>query len=278
MIKEVRLHNLSLEITLAGTRESLTILHFADTHLCECDERNKEMVAYLAEAKSRFTARSPGRKGPLWHLRETFEMAEREPCDLIVIGGDIFDRYTEKNADLLEGLLRECSRDILFCPGNHEVNFPYNRERLEKIAQRPLDFAVVEKRGMLFVQMNNNLITNGCAGDLNDGQLAQLESVLDKNKPTFIFLHIPVYQEALFHRNRLTWGDSQPLFGDPHISNRNALECLRLLKKARNIGGIFGGHTHFSFEEEFQPRVIQCVAGPNFMGGYRWLKINPNVA
>jgi len=274
MIKEVRLHNLSLEITLNGTKENLTVLHFADTHLCECDDRDKEMAAYMTQAKARFTARCPSRKGPVWHFGKTLEIAEREQCDLVVIGGDIMDRYTEKNADLVEELVQSCSREILFCPGNHEVNFPFNRERLEKIAQRPLDFAAVEQKGMIFVQVNNNYNN----GDLNESQLAQLQSVLDKNKPTFIFLHIPVYQEALFHRNRLTWGDSQPLFGDPHISNRNALECLKLLKKARNIGGIFGGHTHFSFEEEFQPEVIQCVVSPNFLGGYRWVKINPNTA
>jgi predicted MPP superfamily phosphohydrolase len=272
MIKKIRLNNLSVEITLTETRDSLVVLHFADTHLCECDDRNKRIAAEVAEAKRHFTSPCPYGKGPWWHLKKTFEMAEREPRDLIVIGGDVMDCYTERNADLLEELLQSCSCDVLFSPGNHEVNhpIPYNRERLEAIVQHDLDFFAIEKKGMVFLQVNNS------SGDVSESQLEQLRSTLSKNKPTFIFFHIPVYQRALFPRNRLTWGDSQPLFGDPDVSNRNALECLKLLKTRNNIGGIFAGHTHFSHEEELQPKVIQCVVSPNFLGGYRWLKINTN--
>ncbi|MCD6169655.1 MAG: metallophosphoesterase [Candidatus Latescibacteria bacterium] len=272
MVKQVRLNDLSVEITLAESRENLVVLHFADTHLCECDNSNMEIADGVAKAKMHFTSACPYGKGPLWHIKKAFEMAERRRCDPIVIGGDVMDCYTERNADLLEELLQGCLCDVLFSPGNHEVNHPvpYNRRRLEAIVQHDLDFFAIENKEVIFLQVNNS------SGDVSESQLEQLRLTLDKNKPTFIFFHIPVYQRALFSRNRLTWGDSQPLFADPIVSNRNALECLKLLKTRSNICGIFAGHAHFSHEEEIQPKVIQFVVSPNFLGGHRWLRINTN--
>lgn len=155
------------------------------------------------------------------------------PIDAVLISGDLTDTGSAAEYERCKALLEPLRAPVYTVPGNHD-----NRERfLEAFGPQgraPLSgFGqyVIEDYPVRLIALDTHVPGEG-RGNLCGTRLHWLEARLDEapDKPTIIFMHHPPFASG----NAVI--DS--------IGLHNAAAFTAIVRRYRNLEGIFAGHTH----------------------------------
>lgn len=158
-------------------------------------------------------------------LQAAVKLANAKKISFVIDTGDItnnpvYGPKPEYLAELDEYLkyVNKLKVPIYIVPGNHDIGYsnpvgtrsngqPWGEYKALVKAYRekigPLDQSFTYK-GFQFLLVNNNPKTSGGPGYLSDKQLAWIEKILQKGRPTLLFCHVQV----LFNGVGEPWGDS----------------------------------------------------------------------
>jgi 3',5'-cyclic AMP phosphodiesterase CpdA len=175
------------------------------------------------------------------HTRQAIALINQLKPDLVLVTGDMSENYPEAREGarrLLQGL----QVPYKVVPGNHDV---HDDDMSAHRAAYGKDFYSFEAGGIRFIALNSQLMGNFDKFDSpqpvrNAGKAAQeseemfewLASLLESDKPTIVFQHIPITYDGA--------PDNKPYWG---VADPYRKEEIKQLKRLR-VKDMFAGHWH----------------------------------
>ena len=262
-----------------GLEKPLKILHITDNHIPFCCETDPEGM-HRQRAKR-------DEAGSVRALQEQMEYGEAN-CDLIVHTGDLIDFISKPCLAFARQFFKDHEK-VLFIAGNHEYSkYDYAVEDMDYRIRSLQDMG-----GGLGVDL---FFTSRILGGVNfvgiddsyhqveDGQLIRLKKEVAKGYPIILFMHAPMYEEALYKASYEYWkgeiallasdSDRHPeVIGDmaePYPSTKAFYDyvCGEPLIRA-----VLAGHVHFPFESMLPGGKPQFVTGRGSKGEAREITI-----
>ena len=254
----------SMTLRLNNITDPFTILWLTDIHLCECDERNREVSDHMKERKAIFGGNSKER------FLSVMEESNLDNISFVAITGDTIDAPTEANIEQFNAVWDNMKVPCGFCFGNHEWHgvSPERREywypRFNASQSHSLDIHWFDIHGvrLVFVDDSDYQITQW--------QLQEAEKALAGQMPCLFFMHIPLYLDSLKEDTIEKWGE--PLLLGANCWSDGARERCevaddsestfafrRLMLEHKNVKALFAGHIHLQHKDEFQPGCFQHV-------------------
>lgn len=262
-----------------GLEKPLKILHITDSHIpfC-CDEDPEGMHRQRAERDEEGSVRA---------LREQMEYGEKY-CDLILHSGDLIDFISKPCLAFARDFLKKHEK-LHFVAGNHEyAKYDHALEDMDYRIRSLMDMG-----GGLGVNM---FFTSRIVGGVNfvgiddgyhqveDGQLIRLKKEVAKGYPVILFLHAPLYEEALYQASYKFWNGEIALLGsdstlhpevigdmaEPYPSTRAFYDYVT---HEPQIKAVLAGHVHFPFESILPGGTPQFVTGLGSEGHAREITI-----
>lgn len=262
-----------------GLERPLKVLHITDSHIpfC-CDEDPEGMRRQRAQRDEEGSVRA---------LQEQMAYGE-EYCDLIVHSGDLIDFISKPCLAFAREFLREHEK-LLFVAGNHEyAKYDYALEDMDYRIRSLMDMG-----GGLGVNM---FFTSRIVGGVNfvgiddgyhqveDGQLLRLKKEVAKGYPVILFLHAPLYEEALYQASYKFWNGEIALLGSDSSRHPEVIGDMAeaypstkafydYVTGESRIKAVLAGHVHFPFESILPGGTPQLVTGLGSNGYAREITI-----
>lgn len=116
---------------------------------------------------------------------------------------------------------------------------------------------------------------------VEDWQIKRLSMEVKKGLPVVLFVHAPLFEQALYDRSVAYWKDSSAylvgcdeeyLIGYQEIlamSQRptdTTMRFVEYINKEKRIKAILAGHVHFNFESRLPGGIMQYVTGRGYKG------------
>ena len=257
-----------------GLPEPLKVMHISDSHFCLADARDGQRKIDLAGLRIKY------------HFGDSHEAIERNideqiaygknNCDLIVHTGDIIDFRSIPNLEIMRRKLEYA--DAFYAVGSHEFSL-YIGEAEEDTAYKmqswdmisasslnALDFAVRIVKGVRFISMDNSYYR------FTPEQLAALKQELQKEMPTVICVHTPLFEEEFFHRRLKDTGNNYTClvatpdkyrihYPENQIERQKPDEATwamyHLITTTPQIKAVLAGHLHEFYEVPLPGGAIQ---------------------
>ena len=263
-----------------GLEKPFKVLHVTDSHVPLCDGRDNEFKQVIALKKA------PKLEEYLANLNEQAAYAE-ENCALLVHTGDLFDFASQANIEFAAQFLQ--NKKILYIAGNHEY---YVGRGLEDMAYRLNSY-----KSMGLEALGVNLFfTSRIWGGVNfvgvddayhqveDWQTQRLRGEVQKGLPVVLFLHAPLFEQALFEKSVEFWRDGsaylvgcdeEHLLAYPEIlaveqrPTEATKRFVEYVNSEKRIKVVLAGHVHFNFESRLPGGVMQYVTGRGYQGAAR---------
>lgn len=259
------LHNFT--IPAPGVPKTV-IWHFSDIHLATQDALSDEAERQKATAQSTSWA-----SGRLWFAEKYAEPREEaqqlpaetqlsrmlalaEAGDAVVLAGDIFDYVSPANLRALEAELKQHHTPVLWVCGNHEDPAAVPDGLLCSGAKQPVQ--ILKLPGLTLVGLDNS------QRRITREQAAQVEALLEENKPLLIAMHIPIMAES----NREILEPCGDYFRLNHSeADEETLAFIDLLSRhPGKILAVLAGHLHFTCNTEIAPGIMQYVSSQGILG------------
>lgn len=264
-----------------GATEPFNILHITDSHIAVADERDDYKKQELAKAGEKYYGRY-SQKGTLALYYEAVKYG-RENCDRIICTGDMFDLNSQKAFDMLKEEVDE--NNLIFAVGNHEYRI-YGREeredffykmksytQIQNCISRNIDFSATIINGVNFIAVDNAHYY------FTKTQLELLKVECEKHFPIVLCMHIPLYHKEYFEK--VQNGDTSKtahICGAPdevirdyeeyrfnqQRMNADTKEFIDFVMQSPDIKLIIAGHTHESYECQFDNGLIQLMTDGTF--------------
>jgi hypothetical protein len=285
-----------LRFTHPAITKSFSITMLADTHLFKDDERGLPYTGFSArmakaynQTKHFITGESTN---PEKAFVETLNIAQQNKSDILAMIGDIFSFPSEAAVDWVNEELKKSGLQHIFTAGNHDWHYEgmagsadelrevWIMKRLISLYNKQNPYAQRhELNGVIFITIDNSTY------EINDAQLALLESCLREGKPCLLMVHIPLFAPG----RPVSFGCGHPQWNAANDKNfqlerrmpwpaaghtSTTLAFYKSVFSAPNLMGILAGHIH-------QPSVDvvngipQVVAAANAQGGYLQVEFNP---
>jgi hypothetical protein len=284
-----------LRFTHPAITKSFSITMLADTHLFRDDERGLPYTGFSArmakaynQTKHFITGESTN---PEKAFVETLNIAQQNKSDMLAMIGDIFSFPSEAAVDWVQGELKKSGLQHIFTAGNHDWHYEgmdgtadelrntWIRKRLISLYNNQNPYAQRhELNGVIFITIDNSTY------EINDAQLALLESCLQEGKPCLLMVHIPLFVPG----RPVSFGCGHPQWNAANDKNfqlerrmpwRSAghtattMAFYKTVFSAPNLMGILAGHIHQPSVDVING-VPQVVAAANAQGGYLQVAFN----
>lgn len=252
-----------------GAKAPVCVLHISDTHLTYADMRDGVRKVELSNERKQYFP----------YAAETLDLASRiaKKKNLPIIHtGDLIDFVSAANLEAVKKFTDE--NDCFMAAGNHEFSL-YVGEAKEDAEYRNKSLSSVQAVFKNDVRMSSREIggVNFVALDngyylFEEAQLEFLKKEVEKNLPTVLLLHTPLYEKALYAR-MMTQSSCAYLVGVPeelmHSYPKDRFEqqkadiitfkTIEYIKKQPTIKAIVAGHLHFNYEGLFDERIPQII-------------------
>jgi DNA repair exonuclease SbcCD nuclease subunit len=270
-------------------KESIKVVHIADTHLFMDDKRGIPFQDYsnrMAKAYNQTTHFQTREKtNPKKSFEETLAFAKEVNADLINLVGDIFSFPSEAAIEWVLSKLRATGIPFIYIAGNHDWHYEGMKGSLESLRD-----TWVKKRLQLLYQGNHYLMAaydikgirflaiDNSTYQINEEQLAFMSSQIRTGLPLVLLVHIPMYAPG----KNISFGCGNPFWGAAtdrsfELERRpkwpesgHTQTTFNFYKKvfdAPNIMGVFAGHKHRNSIEVIKGKP-QIVSDDNASGGY----------
>lgn len=257
-------------------RKPCRIFHITDVHLCECDERDPELLGYMKSRKKAFGEDLEK------NFAELLKTAEREKVDWVMLTGDLLDMPTMANLDLLRKKLKGFQKPWSFTLGNHEWSSKSRlewRKKIESVLKVSLGFQKIELPGLTCVLLDNSDY------QIESGSLARLFEVEKGSENLMVFMHIPLSLPGLRVKTLEKWktpilvadpdwsGESRKAWGNVEKDTDATLEFKDWVFSSKKLRAIYAGHLHLDHQEEVRRGVFQFVTDAGFKGQSRLIEV-----
>lgn len=240
------------------------IYHISDIHLNHSDDPTvrQEPLTYEAWLKGwPGFAISHGEphgetqmKRPEDHLACLLELANAG--DAIVLTGDICDKVSRTNLNILDDRLSKVEKPWIGVCGNHDLASDIPSDCL--YARIKESVQVLDLGDLIIVGMDNS------QRQVTENQTARLREILALGKPVIIIMHIPIMTEE--NENiLLNCGDYFRL-NHPEATAETLAFIEILRQNAGQIVAVLAGHLHFHNESEVAPGLPQFVCSQSVLG------------
>ena len=256
-----------------GIEKAFTFLHMTDTHLTATNgDDSPERRAFAKGRREAYFKAS----------EEDLEFAQKY-CEktgyTLVHTGDLVDFITPANLNKAKTFAENTG--MLFIAGNHEIhtcpnnvfceedftidlqNKQKNLASTNEFFQNDIDFFCKEINGVFLVGINNYDYQISCEN------FAKLKETASRGKPIIVFMHIPLYEEALYAKmcgallsipDNLM--DSQREFIKfEQQADEITKEAAEFIRNCPEIKCTVCGHLHFDFESPDDSNIKQYVTG-----------------
>ena len=250
-----------------GLEKPLKVLHITDSHIPFCCDTDSE-----AMHRQRAQRDEPG---SVLALQEQMAYGE-ENCDIIVHTGDLIDFISKPCLEFGREFLKKHDK-LLFIAGNHE--YSTYEPAVEDMTYRLRSLGLMG--GGLGVDMFfNSKIVGGVNfvgiddsyHQVEDGQLIRLKKEVAKGYPIILFMHAPLYEEALYQKSYEFWNGEiavvnsdarlhPEVIGDMAEPYPSTTAFYEYVTGEPLIKAVLAGHLHFSFVSQLPGGKIQYVTG-----------------
>ena len=288
----------SATIQATGITESLSIVHITDAHISKIDSSESEYVQFSGRMDKAYSnpkhylTNQPGLKTD--HFTEIIQKARDAQAGLIILTGDIINNPSKSSVRFIVNTLAESGIEYLYVSGNHDWHYEgmegtadelrdnWINESLKPLYNNlnPLYYSR-EKSGINFIGIDNSTY------QISKDQLEFFKSELEKNLPTVLLCHIPLYTGIP--------GDRVNTCGDPrwgYETDRNfqverrlrwpkagnlpsTNEFVKLVTNAPNMIAVLTGHTHRSQVDTLNTNLYQYRTQAAYSGAYRIITFEP---
>ncbi len=255
-----------------GLEKPVTVLQISDTHLTLCDERDNARKAALAAHRATIF---PGAESC---LNEIETLAKREG-HLLVHTGDLTDFVSAANLDRAAQFANAC--DVMMVAGNHEFS-QYVGEAVEDAAYRNGSLDRVQAGYHNDIRFTSRMVGGVNLIGIDNGyylfdreQFDALRREVAKGLPIILFLHVPLYSEALYDHCLAIGKTSAYLTAVPEEktkcypperrvqqrADKVTREMVAYIREEPLIQAVFAGHLHHDFTCTVGDRLPQYVTG-----------------
>ena len=277
-------------IEVPGITQTYTYLQIADSHsnLVD-DDANQQRIDYANMQGQAFD-----KDGILSadRMQAAFKYAKSKGVTGIWLTGDNLDSASQKNRDLLFGLIDDAKAngiDVTYTMGNHDWNFIdiyFTAESRSKLLPLYKDY-MGGNTNVEVKKINNKngetemvlLSFNNAENSMTTRQKQFLDTYVKKGIPVIIMQHVPFQNDTLRAYSLQIWGKDITLSeGNDAYTDANIQSTFELFKSeyASNIVGVFAGHFHIANEEKIKGTdVMQYVTEAGFLGSARLITLKP---
>ncbi len=255
-----------------GLEKPVTVLQISDTHLTLCDERDDARKAALAAHRATIFPDAER------HLNEVETLVAKEG-HLLVHTGDMSDFVSAANLDRAAQFARAC--DVMMVAGNHAFS-QYVGEAVEDAAYRNVSLDRVQAVYHNDIRFSSRVVGGVNLIGIDNGyylfdkeQLEALKCEVAKGFPIILFLHVPLYSEALYDHCLAIGKTSAYLTAVPEEKTECYPPARRVQQRADSITremvayieaepliqAVFAGHLHHDFTCTVGGRLPQYVTG-----------------
>lgn len=256
-----------------GADNPFTFLHMTDTHLTRTD--SNDTVERVEFAKDR-------REAYFMSADEDLQFAKDYSSKTgyrIVHTGDLLDFLTPENLKISKEFAE--ATNMLFVAGNHEIhtcpnnvfcepdftkdlqNKWKNLENTNSYFPSDIDYFCEEVNGVYLVGINNFDYR------ISKKNFDKLKEVASKGKPIVVFMHIPLYEDALFEKMNgalLSIPDSimskqRDFIRFEQEADETTKQAADFIRNCPEIKCTVCGHLHFDFESPETAPIKQYVTG-----------------
>lgn len=200
-------------------------------------------------------------KQPEDHLSCLLDLAK--DGDAIVLTGDICDKVSRANLNILDDQLSKVEKPWIAVCGNHDLAEDIPADCLYARIKEPVQ--VLDLGDLIIAGVDNS------QRQITESQTARLREILALGKPVIIIMHIPIMTK-----------ENEPILlhcGDYFRLNHpeataETLEFIEILRQnAGQIVAVLAGHLHFHNESEIAPGLPQFVCSHSVLGNINRYKI-----
>lgn len=258
-----------------GAKRPFTFLHMTDTHLTRTNSGDtSERAAFAKQRRDAYFKTAD----------EELEFAQNYSEKTgypIIHTGDLVDFITQENLIVAREFAQKT--DMLFIAGNHEIhtcpnnvfceedftkdlnNKQKNLDATNEFFQNDIDFFLKEINGVNLVGINNYDY------QISAENLKKLKKIANSGAPIILFMHIPLYEEALYEK----MGGALLSIPDSIMENQREFikfeqqadeitkEAAEFIRNCPQIKCTVCGHLHFDFESPDNAPIKQYVTGLN---------------
>ena len=270
-------------------KESVKVVHIADTHLFMDDKRGIPFQGYsnrMAKAYNQTTHFQTREKtNPKKSFEQTLAFAKEVNADLINLVGDIFSFPSEGAIEWVLSKLRATGIPFIYIAGNHDWHYEGMKGDLESLRDTWIEkrlqplyqgnhhlMAAYDIKGIRFLAIDNSTY------QINEEQLAFISAQIRTGLPLVLLVHIPMYAPG----KNISFGCGNPFWGAatdrsfelerrpkwPESGHtQTTFNFYKKVFNAPNIMGVFAGHKHRNSIEVIKGKP-QIVSDDNASGGY----------
>ena len=264
-----------------GAEKPFQILHITDTHLMRADERDCARKVELAKS----------RKPVFPHTEEVFSKVCKLAQELklpLIHTGDLMDFVSVKNLETVKKFTEE--NDVFMAAGTHDFSL-FMGEAFEDATYRNQSLATVQKSFTNDIRASSRLLNGVNFVALDNGyylfdemQFAFLKNEAKKGYPIVLALHVPLFEEDLFHDlyyHREKFGmrallepcsylagvpehlmkDYAPRFIEQQKADKLTEEMIAYIKAEPLIKAVLCGHVHCDADAYLKEGVPQIITG-----------------
>ena len=258
-----------------GAKKPFTFLHMTDTHLTRTNSSDSAEREAFAKAR---------RDAYFMTADDELEFAgnySQKTGYPIIHTGDLVDFITPENLNVAKEFAQKTG--MLFIAGNHEIHTCPNNvfcdvdfkkdleNKWENLAetneffQNDIDFFCKEINGVNLVGINNYDY------QISAENLSKLKEIANKGDPIILFMHIPLYEDALYEKMNgalLSIPDSlmenqREFIKFEQEANETTKQAADFIRNCPKIKCTVCGHLHFDFESPDSAPIKQYVTGLN---------------
>jgi len=270
-------------------KESVKVVHIADTHLFKDDERGIPYREFSGRMAKAYNETTHFKTGAITNPEEAFvkalAFAKEEKADMITLVGDLFSFPSEAAIEWALSQLENTGIPYIYTAGNHDWHYEGMEGTLESlrdtwIKKRLLPLyqgndplmAAYDIKGIRFLAIDNSTY------QINEEQLAFLAEHIESGMPLVLLVHIPLYapgKPMVFGCGNPNWGaatdrnfalERRPKWPEGGHTP-TTFQFHKQVFTAPNLLGVFAGHTHRSSIEMIKGKP-QIVSDDNASGGY----------
>lgn len=286
-------------IKATGITKGFTVMQITDAHISVIDSTESAFYEFSERMDrayinpTHYLSEEQGTR--TGHFLEILQKAKEARVDLIVLTGDIVNNPSASSINFVFNALEDSGIQYLYTSGNHDWHYEgmegtadalrekWTNENLKPLykGENPMYYAL-EMSGVNFVVIDNSTY------QISQRQLDFFKAELQKNKPTVLLCHIPIYTgdpgEKVNTCGDPKWGfDTDRNFETERRlrwSKRGNLpsttKFVEQVKSAPNLIAVLCGHTHRAKVDTLQNNLLQYRARPAYSGAHRLITFEPS--